>query len=164
MQLLIEQGVIRPADAANHPGRNRIYSCLGGTHSPQIDYSPPCKLQDGDVIALCSDGVWGALDDDDLCTALSTAPPGQSVPQLLDEAERHAGDSADNLSLVAMCWHADASVAQPDSISTQTMALDDFATEMDLSSRGTAAVDLDEDEIERAIREINAAINKFDKR
>ena len=63
-----------------------------------------------------------------------------------------------------MCWHADASVAQPDSISTQTMALDDFATEMDLSSRGSGAVDLDEDEIERAIREINAAINKFDKR
>ena len=63
-----------------------------------------------------------------------------------------------------MVWHADASVAQPDSISTQTMALDDFATEMDLSSRGSAAVDLDEDEIERAIREINAAINKLDKR
>ena len=165
VQLLIEQGIIHPADAANHPARNRIYSCLGGTHSPQIDYSPPCKLQDGDVIALCSDGVWGPLDDDVLRTVLSAAPPAQAVPQLLDQAELRGGDSADNLSLVAMCWHADASVVQPDSISTQTMALNDFATELDLSSRGPAgAVDLDEDEIERAIREINAAIHKFDKR
>ncbi len=165
VQLLIEQGIIHPADAANHPGRNRIYSCLGGTHSPQIDYSPPCKLQDGDVIALCSDGVWGPLDDDAMRVGLSAAPPSQSVPQLLDEAELRGGESADNLSVVAMCWHADANVAQPDSISTQTMALNDFATEMDLSSRGSSgAADLDEDEIERAIREINAAIQKFGRR
>ena len=165
VQLLIEQGIIRPADAANHPGRNRIYSCLGGTHSPQIDYSPPCKLQDGDLIALCSDGVWGPLDDDLMLLGLSDTPPGQSVPRLLSQAEFRAADSADNLSLVAMCWHADASAEQPDSISTQTMALNDFATEIDLSSRGSGSVaDLDEDEIERAIREINAAIHRFDKR
>ena len=45
------------------------------------------------------------------------------------------------------------------------MALNHFTTEIDLSSRSIGQlVDLDEDEIERAIREINAAIHKFDKR
>ena len=149
VQLLLEQGIIGPAEAAAHPGRNRIYSCLGGTHAPQIDYSEPCALKDGDLIALSSYGVWGPLDDDDIVLGLQGIPP----------------DKADNLSLVAMCWHDDIGAAQPDAISTRTMALDDFATEMELSSRGSGRlVDLDEDEIERAIREINAAIHKFDKR
>jgi len=165
VQLLIEQGIIRAAEAATHPGRNRIYSCLGGTHAPQIDHGVPCRLQDGDIIALCSDGVWGPLGDDAILLGLHDALPAQAVPQLLDRAELHGGDKADNLSLVAMCWHDDAGAARPDAISTQTMALDDFATEMDLSSRSSERlVDLDEDEIERAIREINAAIHKFDKR
>jgi len=165
VQLLVEQGLLRPEDAATHPGRNRIYSCLGGTHSPQIDYSPPCKLQDGDVIALCSDGVWGPLGDNALLLGLSDAPPGEAVPRLMNQAEFHGGDTADNLSLVALCWHDDLAAIQPDAISTQTMALNDFATEMEHSCRGAArAAALDEDEIERAIREINAAIHKFDKR
>ncbi|MFT3760091.1 PP2C family protein-serine/threonine phosphatase [Thauera sp.] len=165
VQLLLEQGVITADEAASHPGRNRIYSCLGGTHAPQIEYSEPFTLKDGDLIALCSDGLWGPLDNDTIVLGLNGAPPAEAVPQLLDRAEFHGGDKADNLSLVAMCWHDDIGAAQPDAISTQTMSLDDFATEMELSSRGSGRLaDLDEDEIERAIREINAAIHKFDKR
>ena len=43
------------------------------------------------------------------------------------------------------------------------MDLDGFESRLDLSGTGSGAGgDLDEDDIERAIREINAAINKFD--
>ncbi len=45
------------------------------------------------------------------------------------------------------------------------MELDDFTTRLDMSSMGTGpASDLNEDEIERAIREINATIRKFDQK
>ena len=41
----------------------------------------------------------------------------------------------------------------------------DFTTRLDMSSMGTGpASDLNEDEIERAIREINATIRKFDQK
>jgi len=91
----------------------------------------------------------------------------RAVPRLMDVAERKAGASADNLSMVAMCWHDENAVgaATVESISTRTMELDGFESRLDLSGPGpTAVAELDEDEIERAIREINAAIHKFDSR
>ena len=89
------------------------------------------------------------------------------MPRLLDDAERRAGPNADNLSMVAMCWHDEdnAGPASAESNYTRTMELDDFTTRLDMSSMGTGpASDLNEDEIERAIREINATIRKFDQK
>ncbi|MER2551725.1 MAG: PP2C family serine/threonine-protein phosphatase [Thauera sp.] len=164
-QLMIDQGLLLPEDAHHHPGRNRIYSCLGGNYTPQVEYSPRTPLRDGDLLALCSDGVWGATDDDGLVANLSAGVLSQAVPRVMDLAERNAGQSADNLSMVAMCWHDENAVgaASAESISTRTMDLDGFESRLDLSGTGSGAGgDLDEDDIERAIREINAAINKFD--
>ncbi|MCK6408227.1 MAG: serine/threonine-protein phosphatase [Thauera sp.] len=166
-QLMIDQGMLLPEDAQHHPGRNRIYSCLGGNYTPQVEYSPRTPLHDGDLLALCSDGVWGATDDDGLVVNLTAGVLSQAVPRVMDLAEHNAGQSADNLSMVAMCWHDEHAVgpASAESISTRTMDLDDFESRLDLSGTGSGASgDLDEDEIERAIREINAAINKFDTR
>ena len=166
-QLMLDQGLLQPEDAHNHPGRNRLYSWLGGNHPPQIEHWPRTPMRDGDVLALCSDGAWGPIGDDSLVTHLTAAQLSQSVPRLLDDAERRAGPNADNLSMVAMCWHDEdkAGPASAESISTRTMELDDFTTRLDMSSMGTGpASDLNEDEIERAIREINATIRKFDQK
>lgn len=111
--------------------------------------------------------MWGPVGDDNLVTHLTATPLSQGVPRLLDDAERRAGPNADNLSMVAMCWHDEdnAGPASAESISTRTMELDDFTTRLDMSSMGTGpASDLNEDEIERAIREINATIRKFDQK
>lgn len=160
-QLLIDQGLLLPEDARFHPGRNRIYSCLGGTYTPQVEYSPRTPLRDGDILALCTDGVWGPVGDDGVVVNLSAGALGQAVPRLLDLAERHAGPSADNLSMVAMCWHDENATgpSSAESISTRTMELDGFESRLERADPGG---ELDEDEIERAIREINAAIKKFD--
>ncbi len=164
VQLMIDQGLLDARDAARHPGRNRIYSCLGGNHSPQIEYSRRIPLQDGDVIALCSDGLWGPVDNEGILIGMTGIPMSQAVPRLLDRAEHRAGATADNLSMVAMCWHDDVGAAIPDSVSTQTMALNDFTTQLDSFEWGQpdATADFNDDEMERAIREINAAIHKLD--
>ncbi|WP_288025090.1 PP2C family serine/threonine-protein phosphatase [Thauera sp.] len=167
-QLLVDQGILTPAEADSHPARNRLYSCLGGSHAPQIEHSARTPLRDGDIIALCSDGVWGPAGDDALVSGLTGGPLSRCVPQLLKQAELAAGNSADNLSIVAMCWHADnaSQATMADAISTRTMALDDNTTRLDTSSMGAdASGELDnDDEIERAIREINDTIKKLDKR
>ena len=58
-QLMLDQGLLQPEDAHNHPGRNRLYSCLGGNHAPQVEHSPRTPLRDGDVIALFRAGARG---------------------------------------------------------------------------------------------------------
>lgn len=166
VQLMMDQGLLDAQGAASHPGRNRIYSCLGGNHAPQIEFSRRTLLQDGDIIAVCSDGVWGPLDNDAIALALTGSNLSVQVPALMTQAEQAAGATCDNLSLIAMCWHDDIGAAVPDSISTQTMALNDFTTQMDTFQRSrtpSTPIDLTDDEIERAIAEINSAIKKFSK-
>lgn len=61
VQLLIDQGVINEAQAAVHPDRNKVYSCLGGRQTPEIEFSRKTPLEAGDVLALCTDGLWGVI-------------------------------------------------------------------------------------------------------
>lgn len=168
VQLMIDQGLLEAREAVNHPGRNRIYSCLGGMQPPQIEFSRGTRLCNGDVIALCSDGVWSPVGDASLVLGLAGKSVMQGVPLLLDRAEANAGATADNLSLIAMSWQDESAPPAVDSISTRTMALDEHTTRIDLfrgerQAAAGAGVELTDEEIERAIAEINAAINKFDK-
>lgn len=166
VQLMMDQGLLDAEGAARHPGRNRIYSCLGGNHPPQVEFSKRFALRDGDLVALCTDGLWGPLDDDSIVHGFTGNNVMDAVPRLLDQAELRGGDTCDNLSMIAMRWEDATAAAHSDTVSTQTMALNHFTTRLDTFQRTRPPVgdlDLTDDEIERAITEINAAIQKFSK-
>jgi PPM family protein phosphatase len=165
VQMMMDQGLLDAEEAANHPNRNRIYSCLGGNHPPQIEFSKPVRLHNGDTLLLCTDGAWGPLADRDFLQAVTGAGVPQATPRILDDAERLAGATCDNLSIIALQWHEELAEGQPSTVSTQTMGLDSFTTQLDAfgESRPVSGIDLTDDEIEGAIAEINAAIQKFSK-
>ena len=166
VQLMMDQGLINADEAARHPGRNRVYSCLGGNHPPQVEFSKRLALRDGDVIALCTDGVWGPVRDEGMVEGLSGEDVMSAVPQLMNRAEQLAGATCDNLSMIAMRWHDEATPPHADAISTQTMALDNFTTQLESFERThapAASYDINDDDIEKAINEINAAIHKYSK-
>ena len=168
VQLMMDQGLLDAEGAAKHPSRNRIYSCLGGSHSPQIEFSKRTPLYQGDVIGICSDGVWGPIDDDVVVKHLANGTVMQTVPQIMDVAEERGGSGCDNLSLIALNWEENFAEDQPGSVSTRTMELGAFTTQMEgfLRTRpapGSGHDDLSDDEIENAISEINSAIQKYSK-
>ncbi|GAB4171134.1 MAG: hypothetical protein OHK0026_01790 [Rhodocyclaceae bacterium] len=166
VQLMIEQGLIDEEQAVQHPARNRIYSCLGGIHLPQIDFSPQTRLHAGDVLVLCTDGLWTPMSGVVLAERLSGANLMEAVPPLMDEAERLAGRQADNLSLIALTWEEGTASNSSSVISTQTMPIDQFAMRMNgfVGSRygagEPAQTDLSEEDIERVVMEIQTAIQK----
>ena len=170
VQLLIDQGIITEAQAASHPDRNKVYSCLGGRQTPEIDFSRKTPLEAGDVITLCTDGLWGVLSGEILAVALKTENLMQAVPMVLAQAEVRGGPSADNLSVVAVRWEdsyvdesSDNSSA-PSIVSTRTMSRDTVTTRLDEFGRNPKyKSELTEDEIERAIEEIRSTIQKFSK-
>jgi len=166
VQLMMDHGLLTPAEAAHHPERNRVYSCLGGNHPPQIEFSKRTALRDDDVLVLCTDGVWGPLRGEDLVDGLGGTNVMEAVPKLMTRAQQLAGTGCDNLSMIAMRWHDETTDVHADSVSTQTMALDKFTTKLDTFERTRAPVascEISDDEIERAITEINQAIQKFSK-
>ncbi len=165
VRILVEEGLISEARAATHPDRNKIYSCLGSPTPPEIEFSRKTPLEHGDILLLCTDGLWGEISGDMMAITLKGANIVHAVPMLLSQAETKGGPHGDNLSVVAVRWEDNYVEEASSSISTQTMALDEVATHMEEFGRDPAhKSDLSEAEIEQAIEEIRAAIDKFNPR
>ena len=167
VQLLLDQGVINAAQAAVHPERNKVYSCLGGHQTPEIEFSRKTPLEAGDVLALCTDGLWGVMSGEKMAVALKTGNLMQAVPMLLGQADIRGGPNADNLSIVAVRWedsYVEEGASVSSAVSTQTMSHDTVTTKLDDFGRNPHyKTELTEDEIERAIDEIRSTIQKYSK-
>ncbi len=162
VRLLLEEGMINEAQAAIHPDRNKIYSCLGSPNSPEIEFSRKTPLEHGDILLLSTDGLWGVTSGELMAVTLKGANLLQAIPMLLSQAETKGGPHGDNLSAVAVRWE-EAYVDEASSmISTQTMAINEVTTRLEEFGRNPAyKSDLSDEEIERAIEEIRSAIDKF---
>jgi serine/threonine protein phosphatase PrpC len=165
VQVLYRKGHLDEQAMLTHPDRHKVYNCVGGDRPPQIDLSHKRDLRNGDLLLLCTDGLWGAMSDADISKILHAGSVSKSVPALLDMAEVLSGPEGDNISAIALMLGD--SQSNPDTISTGTMPLDATTTIINPTMYGTAmqdqnaaTTDLSDDEIERAIAEIQTAINK----
>ncbi|MBL0165926.1 MAG: serine/threonine-protein phosphatase [Propionivibrio sp.] len=167
VQLLKDQGVINAAQAAVHPERNKVYSCLGGRLTPEIEFSRKTPLEAGDVLALCTDGLWGVLPGEMMAVALKSENLMQAVPMLLGQADIRGGPNADNLSILVVRWedsYIEEGATATSTVSTQTMSRDTITTRLDEFGRNpNFKTELSEEEIERAIEEIRSTIQKYSK-
>ncbi|HSN45424.1 MAG TPA: protein phosphatase 2C domain-containing protein [Casimicrobiaceae bacterium] len=164
VQYLIDQGQISDDDVATHPDRNKIFSCLGGLVDPVIDVSRRTPLRNGDVIVMCTDGLWGVMKREEIADWLTSTPILTTGPQMMREAEKRGGGDGDNLSAIVVRWGPE-TLAEPTTTVTETMGLGEFATQIDrtltLTDRTGVQRDLSDDEIERAIEEIQSTIQRY---
>jgi len=164
VQQLIESGVITPAQAAVHPDRNKIYNCLGGVLPPMVTHSEEWNLRVGDTILLSTDGFWGPLDADFIAAKLAKEDLLSLVPKLMTEAERKAGSESDNLSVIGLTWELQEDDEPPATV-TVTEPMQGFTTSALNTSQPAVAFkdDISDDDIQKAIDEIQNAIRKVSK-
>jgi serine/threonine protein phosphatase PrpC len=144
--------------------RNVLFTCLGSPTKPLFDTAGPVLLEQGDRLLLCSDGLWGTLDDDAIAHELGRKTVSQAVPSLVDSALRKAGDSSDNVTAVAMEWETPNAFAP----STMGVTTDSINEEVFASTIQAGSLEgyleepdaMDDDAIERSIAEINDAIKR----
>lgn len=104
----IAAGLITPEQARISSHRNIITRALG--HQPDVTVDLfRWPLQVGDYVLLCSDGLHGLLDDDELLRTLSETPWTDVADALVDAANAHGG--TDNITVVvaqveALDWNA----------------------------------------------------------
>ena len=159
VQMLVDQGRVREEAVQAHPDRNKIFNCVGASARPQVELSKAAPLRADDTLILCTDGFWGPLPGKLITAALmKNSDLMRAIPELLALAEVRAGPDCDNLSVVAMTW-AGTQRTLAGEVSTQTLALDDVSTQLGEFSKADHS-DLSDEEIERAIQEIRAAIRK----
>src|SRR6266487_1299934 len=98
---LVDAGIIKPDDIYTHPKRNQIYRSLGEKPSVEVD-SFKVRLQPGDKLLLCSDGLWDMVRDPEIQRLLSTpAPdPTKTGKELIQAALDGGGE--DNVSVIVV--------------------------------------------------------------
>jgi protein phosphatase len=76
------------------------------------DIYKPIDLEDGDILLLCSDGLYGVVDDAELARMVGEAAPEECVQSLVALANERGGP--DNISVVLAVWSADAAAGSPE--------------------------------------------------
>ncbi len=145
---LFQKGEISRWEQDNHPKRNQITQCIGCRPSaPEVDLSNVVNLRPDDIILLCSDGLWGPLDDAQIGTHLRN---GEVLDDLLNEiaekAERLSYPRSDNISALALRFISNES--------SKPLPQDEATL---------AALDEDEDELVSAIAKIEEVIREYEK-
>lgn len=118
VQQMVAGGMLDDEAARLHPQRNMLLSALGSvTEPPEIAVSDRMRLQAGDVLLLCSDGVWEPLGDELLIDTLHISrTPAQWADELDAQVQAHAKPGHDNYTAVVL-W-----VLQEDEESTRLLA------------------------------------------
>jgi serine/threonine protein phosphatase PrpC len=156
------QGAGLDSKSSEYLNRNILFTCLGSPTKPVFDIGGPVSLQQHDKIMLCSDGLWSSVTDAEITYHLEHQPVADAVPDLVEKALRKAGDSSDNVTVIALEWETPDTVFESTlgTISTDTIRDGVFASTVQAGGLDPMEVDLDEEAIERSIAEINEAIRR----
>jgi len=108
VEVLIQEGAISEEEARDHPMRNFVECCIGGDAPvPDMSITNGKKLEAGDVLLACSDGLWSGLSDDDVATI---GKPGsnnlvENLKSLSMKALKVNSPYSDNTTGTALRWN-----------------------------------------------------------
>lgn len=103
VEKLVEKGHLKNDERSNHPLRNYMTRCIGLSDSvPEVSVSNEVALHAGDVIMLCSDGMWEPIDEMQLGMKLLDGRLSDALDKLAHQAEETSYPSSDNISAVAI--------------------------------------------------------------
>lgn len=157
----LQEALGRAPASAEAFNRNVLFTCLGSPGRPMIDTQGPLVMESGDRLLLCSDGLWGNVEDGEITARLSEQALHEAVPELVEQALRHGGARCDNVTALAVEWEGE---GDPDAESTQNLGNSGFATTIQGALDADAVAGMDDEEIERAVREINEVIRQSGRR
>jgi serine/threonine protein phosphatase PrpC len=100
VQELIEEGRLRPEEAERHPQRSIITRALGVEADVEVDLFT-YKLQQGDRLLLCTDGLSGVVDEARIRNVLLRVPDPQDAAERL-VAMANEGGGPDNITVMVL--------------------------------------------------------------
>jgi serine/threonine protein phosphatase PrpC len=106
VQRMVSMGILSPSEAKHHPDANIVTRAIG--HGVSADGAPlepevqaePLLLQPGDVMVLCSDGVYDDVTDAEIAAIALTKPPQEAAAALVALANERGGH--DNITVTVL--------------------------------------------------------------
>jgi protein phosphatase/serine/threonine-protein phosphatase Stp1 len=99
VQNLVDRGEIPPEAASNHPLGNLVTNLVGASDELVLEERRD-RLQPGDKLLLCSDGLSGTISDFEIAAVLRETPVADAPGRLIDRAL--ARGARDNVSAVVI--------------------------------------------------------------
>ncbi len=95
---LVESGILRAEEAESHPQRHILTAALGAGMEVAADApNDPLALEEGDVLVLCTDGLWSLVGERELLDVVRTQTPAVACSDLIKIARERGGP--DNITL-----------------------------------------------------------------
>lgn len=107
VEIMVQQGLITPQEARVHPKRNLITRALGTEARVEVDVLE-LDLQPGDVFFLCSDGLSGYVEDEDILRVSAGEGEWEDKLRRLVDMALDAG-GYDNITAMFAVYEEDAS-------------------------------------------------------
>ena len=107
VEVLIQEGAISEEEAQDHPMRNFVECCIGGDAPvPDMSITNRKKLEPGDVLLACSDGLWSGLSDGDRADIGKSGDNNlaENLKQLSMKALSANSPYSDNTTGTALRW------------------------------------------------------------
>ena len=98
---LVETGIVSSEDAESHPQRHILTAALGSGRELFPDAPEhPIPLQDGDLLILCTDGLWSVVGERQLTQIANANPPAEACRKLVRAALEHG--APDNVTVIIL--------------------------------------------------------------
>jgi protein phosphatase len=98
VQRLVDQGRLTAEEARHHPNSNILLRTVGTERNVEIDIFR-VELEHGDRLLLCSDGLWGEVEDEQIEDILANHPDNRIAAGELIHAA-HFGGGKDNITVI----------------------------------------------------------------
>jgi len=103
---LVEAGQIEPDEVYDHPSRNLIYRSLGAGHA-EVDVDIfDVRMQAGDALLLCSDGLWEMVRDPQLQKIIVETDDVEKTCETLVKAANENGGEDNITAVLVRCVEA----------------------------------------------------------
>lgn len=100
---LVSQGKLKPEEAENHAAANQITHYVGMEAEQVSPHVRSFALKKGDRLLLCTDGLTGAVDDEQIAAILESQTDCEAACETLVSAANAAGGH-DNITVVVVEW------------------------------------------------------------
>jgi serine/threonine protein phosphatase PrpC len=102
VQRLIDEGKLTEEAAPTHPQSNLLTGCLGTHAEPPVDLWHIVRVEPGDTLLSCSDGLWHYVSPKEMGAIVQALPPREAGEMLIGKARQRARGGGDNVSLAIL--------------------------------------------------------------
>lgn len=106
VQKLVDEGVVKEADAENHPDAGLLSRAIGYSSKVEVEISPWRRARPGDVLLLCSDGLSAYVSDREINAVLRSGKgPRWTANALVQKALDKGGEDNVTVQLLRYAPH-----------------------------------------------------------